>query len=195
MLILNTVIQDKAALAKKFKIHNGTLMPIDLIVVDDRFIIAIYQGNKSDYDIIVKYRQRFDTSQDQWSALRTPSHIHWLIDVLVKRTSYINQLQCFINKLIEIWNGEITPFDSLDDRSFKISTVQGLYSASINEDECCDILQYGFYSLHFLFCVAVLLMYQEKTNYPDGILFQGILGKLATDTNDLFSIFQQDKWR
>ncbi len=48
---------------------------------------------------------------------------------------------------------------------------------------------YGEYNIKFLLLLAKLLMLQEKTNYPEGELFQTLLKKLK-DGEDIFSILQ-----
>lgn len=44
--------------------------------VNDHFVIGIYQGTISKFDMIIKYRQLIN---GKWQRSRTPKHIHWLL--------------------------------------------------------------------------------------------------------------------
>lgn len=57
-------------------IKKGTLKAIIEFVFDD-YIIYVFQGSLSKYDIIIKYRK-------DGKRIRTPKHIHWAVDVLMK---------------------------------------------------------------------------------------------------------------
>ncbi|MCW3132035.1 MAG: hypothetical protein N2V73_04900 [Candidatus Methanospirare jalkutatii] len=52
-----------------------------------------------------------------------------------------------------------------------------------------ELSKYGEYDVKFLLLLAKLLMLQEKTNYPEGQLFQTLLRKLKEE-EDIFSILQ-----
>jgi len=52
-----------------------------------------------------------------------------------------------------------------------------------------ELSRYGEYNVKFLLLLAKLLMLQEKTNYPEGQLFQKLLIKLK-EGEDIFSILQ-----
>lgn len=50
--------------------------------VNGSFYIGIYQGTISAQDIIIRYRQK---ENGLWSKPRTPKHIHWAVDILIKQ--------------------------------------------------------------------------------------------------------------
>ena len=50
--------------------------------VNDHFVIGIYQGTISKFDMIIKYRQLIN---EKWTRARTPKHIHWAVDILIKQ--------------------------------------------------------------------------------------------------------------
>ncbi len=52
-----------------------------------------------------------------------------------------------------------------------------------------ELSKYGEYNVKFLLLLAKLLMLQEKTNYPEGKIFQTLLKKLK-EGEDIFSILQ-----
>lgn len=47
--------------------------PLAIVPVNGSYILGIYKGTLSDYDILLKYRQK---EGDNWSRIRTPKHIH-----------------------------------------------------------------------------------------------------------------------
>ena len=55
---------------KEFQLADGT-------------IIGVFQGSRGshpDLDIVVKYKDKYTKS-----GVRTPKHIHWVIDLLIKK--------------------------------------------------------------------------------------------------------------
>ena len=192
MKISKQLLSNTPALSqRKFGIKGNTQFPLKVYVLEDKYILCAYQGAKSKLDIVIKYRQLVSSDLDKWSSLRTPSHTHWLIDVLVKRYKNKKQLRRFIITLIRVWNEKIKPFSTGLDRNQKMKSIESLYSAYININSYKNISNYGFYSIKFLFFLATLLMYQERTNYPDGKIFQSLLKKLSEESDDLFSIFSK----
>lgn len=200
MIINPQVLTNTPLLSQKhFGISHKSVFPILIHNIDSRFLLCAYQGHKkeSPWDIIVKYRQVIDynSNPNNWSNIRTPSHNHWLVDVLVKRFEDASQTKLFIEILLMVWEDYIKPFQDDADRMTKLISIPLLYQQIIDETKFPSILNYGFYSVKFLFFLATMLMYQERTNYPDGVLFQGMLQTLSANTNDLFSIFQSINWR
>ena len=54
--------------------------PLKYYQTDDKTLVAIYQGFRGgnpELDFIVKYKE-------EGRRLRTPSHTHWIVDLLVK---------------------------------------------------------------------------------------------------------------
>ena len=54
------------------------------IPVNGEYILGLYQGSFSEFDILIKYRQ---LENGKWSRPRTPKHIHWAVDILIKHYS------------------------------------------------------------------------------------------------------------
>jgi hypothetical protein len=78
----------------------------------DGTIIAIYQGNRGsrpDLDFIVKHRH-------PTTRLRTPSHTHWVIDLVIKGEVNPNMTLEFVNELINIYD-ETQPFETVEERN------------------------------------------------------------------------------
>ena len=51
--------------------------PLTVIEINDTYILGVYQGTLSEYDLLLRYRQKDSSSKSGWSRIRTPKHIHW----------------------------------------------------------------------------------------------------------------------
>ena len=76
--------------------------PIKTFQVNESTIIAVYPGSLSELDILIKYRQKLKSGN--WSRIRTPKHIHWTVDILLKMQTYRELTQQFLDFFIDIWN-------------------------------------------------------------------------------------------
>ena len=64
-----------------FNKDGQAVVPMAIFEVNGSYIIGVYQGSLSEFDILIKYRQKLG---ERWSRIRTPKHIHWAVDVLIK---------------------------------------------------------------------------------------------------------------
>jgi hypothetical protein len=126
--------------------------------------VAIYQGSRGEspeLDFIVKYKE-------EGKRLRTPSHTHWIVDLLVKSEVSKENVLSFINDMIKIYDNT-TPFTSVDERNkyvlkypsqmvTKHSTLQG----------------HGYYSIETLICFIELFSLCEKQS-TGAFMFRGLL--------------------
>ena len=94
------------------------------IQINDSYLIGIYQGKISEFDILIKFKQKLEDGK--WSRLRTPKHIHWTVDLLIKMSHYEDLTKEFLDFLIEIWNkttpnkNEIERLNSISIETFLI---------------------------------------------------------------------------
>lgn len=78
---------------------------------DDKTLVAIYQGFRGgnpELDFIVKYKE-------EGRRLRTPSHTHWIVDLLVKCETEKNTVKNYINDMIGVYE-TIESFKSIEER-------------------------------------------------------------------------------
>lgn len=155
---------------------KGDFIPIWAERVNGKYIIAVYQGNISQYDILIKYRQLED---GKWSAIRTPKHIHWAVDILIKMYQDKEKTQSFLNMLIKMWNNTES-IKSINDRKQKLNINFLLKDFENNYSEYLTLNNDGEYSIKFLIVLAKLLMLQEKTNREDAYMFKNLLETLKT---------------
>lgn len=76
------------------------------IKVNDSYTIYVFKGSLSPNDIVVQY------SKDSGRA-RTPKHIHWVIDMLLKEQKNHNDVITFIKCMQKTWD-EIVGLKSND---------------------------------------------------------------------------------
>lgn len=151
--------------------------------VNGSYIIGIYQGSISDYDILIKYRQ---LENGVWSRIRTPKHIHWAVDILIKHYSDKGTTDRLLDFLLELWNST-TPISTEEERAHFLRTDTLLEEVNTEASKYQALANRGEYSVRFLILLAKLLMVQEKTNRNDAYMFKTLLEQLR-EHNDIFKI-------
>ncbi len=166
-----------------FRKKGETVAPLFVSQINEKFIIAVYQGALSEYDILIKYRQK---NNNKWSRIRTPKHIHWAVDVLIKMHSDKEKTEQFLDFLIGIWD-KTKPFKNEEERK-KFLAIDYLLESNKEElKKFKDLGRKGEYSIKFLVLLAKLLMLQEKTNLETAYMFKKLLSSLKSG-EDIFEI-------
>ena len=131
---------------------------IDVTLPND-YKIYIFKGNKDHKkDFIVTY------SDKNHPKPITPSHVHWVVDLLLKMQikekktkELINELITVREKCLPIENNEKETLISLTEKCISMIDVS-------HYEELNDI---GMYDITFLAVLLPLLIVQEKTNYGE----------------------------
>lgn len=160
------------------------------ISVNGTYILGIYKGRISEYDILIKYRQ---LENGKWSRLRTPKHIHWAVDVLIKHYSEPIQTDRLLSYLLEIWN-KSKPLKSIEERTRFLNSENLLKEVNAEAQIYPKLANKGEYSVKFLILIAKLLMVQEKTNREDAYMFKKLLESLKEHRN-IFEIVSTATFR
>jgi len=160
-----------------FRRKGKIIIPLFVTPVNDEYILAAYQGLFSEYDILIKYRQKIDC---KWSRLRTPKHIHWAVDILIKMHSEKDKTKEFLDFLLETWENTI-PIKSEAERQEVLSINALVKSNKEVFDKYDDLSKQGEYSVKFLVLLAKLLMVQEKTNLETAYMFKELIEALKSD--------------
>jgi len=100
-----------------FKSKGILKTPLKVFSVNGKFIIVVYQGNLSDFDLLVKYRQKDNSTKLGWLRLRTPKHIHWAVDLLIKMNIEKGKTKELVSFLLTYWNDKAKPIKDLDYRN------------------------------------------------------------------------------
>ena len=158
-------------------IENGTKQAI-IEFEFERYEIFVFQGNLSEFDIVIKYKK-------DGSRIRTPKHIHWVVDVLMKMHGNEELTKRFLQMINICWN-RCTPLNNNDFDTLKELIIRGGRVVRIEEYEELNV--YGEYDVEFLYVLMELLAVQEKTNRADAYMFGSIIEQLLEVDRDIFKI-------
>lgn len=168
-------------------------IPIKCFSINNSYLLGIYQGSFSEYDLLLKFRQRSSKSKSGWTRLRTPKHIHWTVDILLKLSHSPDLTKEFINFLISEWD-KVLPNQNIIERD-NVIKVEDWLNENMELLEKYKILNnHGEYSIKFLISLAKLLMQQEKNNNPNAYFFKKLLDALK-EGKDLHKIISTSTHR
>lgn len=141
--------------------------------------ICVYPGTKkqSPHDFKVKYKEPNKRE-------RTPKHVHLIVEMYVKfayNSSLTLELRDHLLKMFE----NIRPISSFPPnlQFFKPEHLERF----------SDLDNVGEFPVEFLLVVTELIGIQEKTNYPEGSLTEGLYKDFGV--KDRFSVIQKATWR
>jgi hypothetical protein len=142
-------------------------------------VVYVSKGGKSLYNFKVQY-------QEPEKKVRTPKHIHLIIDLYMKRTGNRPLTMQLVDHIID----EII----LKVRSSTSNppVLQIFSPAHMKQFRALDA--YGEYSVEFLLVVTELIMIQEKTNYPEGVLNLNLFQSFREEA-DIFSVVSAATFR
>ena len=147
--------------------------------VNDHFQIGIFQGALSKFDILIKYKQLINGKGTQ---PRTPKHIHWAVDMLIKHYSEPHETDLLLDSLLNLWE-QTVPLESKAEQDELLSPDKLLADANDEAAKYGQLAGKGEYSVKFLILIAKLLMVQEKTNRHDAYMFKNLLERLKEHRN------------
>lgn len=136
--------------------------------------IMVSKGTKtqSPLDFRVHYKE-------PGKRMRTPKHIHIIIDLYMKLSKDRELTMRLVNHIIENIIKKVQPATKFP------PDLQIFSDHHIHEFSALD--DYGEYSVDFILPVCELIMIQEKTNYPNGVLNLDLFEKFKA-TKDIFSV-------
>ena len=147
-----------------FKRKGVDYTPLIFWQVDPTSKIAIYQGGRGarpDLDFIVKHKE-------EGKRLRTPSHTHWIVDLIAKKQCAPNVIKGFIDDLIKIYD-ETEPFNCETSRdNYQLQYVNKLTPKYLTLQGC------GYYSVEVLISFVELFSKCEKQT-PEAFMFRNLL--------------------
>lgn len=141
----------------------------------EEYTVYVFEGDLSPLDILIKY-------QTSASKLRTPKHIHWVADVLMKMQAKPRLTKAYLLEIQNYWNS----CTGLTARNY--TTLYALLNNGIDLAPYATLDNYGEYGIAFVDVLLKLLAVQEKTNRPDAYMFGNILTELLREPKDLFKI-------
>lgn len=171
--------------------YKGKQQLLKEFPINGSFYIGIYQGTISVYDIILRYRQK---ENGEWSRPRTPKHIHWAVDILIKQYLDNKTTTQLLDFFIDLWDNKISPWRTNAERMAFIDPQKLLNEVNNEATNYTPLAQKGEYSVKFLILLAKLLMAQEKTNNDQAYMFRKLLEALKNH-NNIFKIVSTATYR
>jgi hypothetical protein len=141
-----------------------TFSPISTYTMVDGTTVAIYQGSRGEnpeLDFIVKYKE---TNK----RLRTPSHTHWITDLLVKCEYNKVIVGKFVKKVLSLYE-TTEPFNNTEERN---SYELNFYKKHLYEFDVLD--NHGYYKMDTLVSFIELFTICEKQT-KDAYMFKTLL--------------------
>ena len=163
-----------------------------VIPVNGIYILGVYKGSLSQYDILLKYREL--QADGKWTRIRTPKHIHWAVDLLIKMNENEEDTKRFLEFLLKYWHDKVTPIRSEEDREHLLDVNRLLCEVESEASNYTELSNSGVYGIKFLLLIAKLLMIQEKTNYEGAYMFGRVLEQLK-NSKDIFRIVSAARHR
>ena len=142
----------------RFKRDGKEHTAIKEITLGDGTVIGVFAGSRGanpDHDILIKY-------QEEGKRLRTPKHIHWVIDLLIKKEHNRKLTLKFMRYLRDMYE-RVEAFKSKEDRQkceFKETTTEKLKQFE-------DLNKYGEYKVDFIGHLIELMIKMEKNTPPE----------------------------
>ncbi len=142
----------------RFKRDGKEHTSIKEIKLADGTIIGVFAGSRGanpDHDILIKY-------QENGKRLRTPKHIHWVIDLLIKKEHNRELTLKFMKYLREMYE-RVESFKSKEDREKCIIKETTKEKLKIFE----ELNKYGEYKVEFIGHLIELMVKMEKNTPPE----------------------------
>lgn len=127
------------------------------IFLGDGTIIGVFEGDRGyikDHDIVIKYKEH-------GKKIRTPKHIHWVIDLLVKKEHNKDLTLRFMRYLRNMYE-RVDAFKSKEDRTE--CEIKETNKDKLKEFE--ELNKYGEYKVEFIGHLIELMIKMEKNTHP-----------------------------
>ena len=124
----------------------------------DSVTIGVFPGNRGhnpDHDILIKY-------QEEGKRIRTPKHIHWVIDMLIKKEHNKELTMDFLRYLRDMYD-RVNGFQSKEERD-RCELVE---TTSEKLAPFKELDNYGEYSVEFIGHLIELMIKMEKNMPPE----------------------------
>lgn len=142
----------------RFKRDGKEHIAIKEIYLADGTVIGIFEGSRGanpNHDILIKY-------QEKGKRLRTPKHIHWVIDLLIKK-EHNKELTLKFMKYLRGMYDKVGAFTSKKDR--KKCNLNETRKEKLKPFE--ELNKYGEYKVDFIGHLIELMIKMEKNTPPD----------------------------
>lgn len=163
---------------KKKKLNQKEKISIIDVDFENNYKIHVFSGEITKNDIRIMYSEK-------GKRIRTPKHIHWVVDLLLKMQERNDLTREFIKELQNEWK-QTKPLKKNDEKTLITLVEDCIIITDVSKYQ--DLNMYGEYNVEFLVVLMNLLMTQEKTNDPNAFMFGKILDALLNEELDIFAI-------
>ena len=128
------------------------------IPLSDGTIRGVFEGDRGyikDHDIIIKYKEN-------GKQIRTPKHIHWVIDLLIKKEHNKELTLKFMSYLRDMYE-RVEAFCSKEDRAKCV--LEETTKEKLKPFE--ELNKYGEYKVEFIGHLIELMIKMEKNTSPE----------------------------
>ncbi|KKL88943.1 hypothetical protein LCGC14_1919640 [marine sediment metagenome] len=182
MILLTIYIEGETWIKPRNKNRIKSILEVDF---ENGLILYVFPGSISKNDIIIKFKDTNLTG----TKIRQPSHIHWVVDILIKKENECELTNQFLKEMLKRWDS----LKPLEDKTYDIIVNNLIISKNQQFITKFEILnKYGFFSIEFIIYMMELLMLQEKTNYAGAYMFKNVVEK-TIEGKDLYSIISKAK--
>lgn len=162
--------------------HTTSIMDINA----GQFDLYVFQGtmaNASPYDIKIMYKD------PNAVRIRTPKHIHWAVDLLLKKEHDPTLTNAFLAQLQNDWLSTVA-LTANNYQALNTLIINKCNNANLNKYLQLD--NYGEYPIEFLYPLLILLAAQEVTNAQHrgqtASLFGKVISELQKNNLDIFAV-------
>jgi len=151
-------------LTYKKKGSDTRYQPLSTYVMNDDTVIAIYQGFRGenpDLDFIVKYKE-------PGKRLRTPSHTHWIVDLLFKAEYNKTLVGGYVGGMLKLYD-QLEPFQTVGQRNGY--QLEEPFRLNVTYD---NLNGYGHYKMDTLSTFIELFIRCEKQS-TGAFMFKNLL--------------------
>lgn len=142
----------------RFKREGKEHVSIKEIVLFNGTVIGVFEGSRGanpDHDILIKY-------QEKNKRLRTPKHIHWVIDLLIKK-EHNRELTLEFMKYLRGMYDKVEGFKSKEDRV--LCVLEETTPKKLKKFK--GLNKYGEYTVEFIGHLIELMIKMEKNTPPE----------------------------
>lgn len=167
-----------------FKKNTLIINPITYWEVDGYFI-GMYQGNRGgnpELDFVVKY-------VTENKRLRQPSHIHWVVDLLLKANNNKFRILELVNDFLFVYD-DVKIFENVNERDNHELTYYKKF-----KDKYSDIIVNEDYSVSFIFSLIELFSHCEKQT-KGAFMFKTLLNNIkdyCENKKDFYTVINMAK--
>jgi len=161
--------------------------------------LCITKWKLSEFDIKVNYK---DLSDSKYR--KTPKHIHWIFDIMIKKEHKPGCIKLFAKFLLEKWEELDSEFCSNELKKLhnKEKSLEDLFK-KIKEDienlkkleDFEEINNFWYFPFEFLALFWYLMILQEKNNRSDAYMFKRMLEGVINDEYNPYKIISIATWK